>query len=382
MPFLRRTLLAGAVAALGFLTPWSSLTSILAQEDAGDAVLGHRIAKGIVFDGRLWLRGMNILAKAGPGGLVSISLSDGSKETYFQHGVVDVAKSAGTIWTLRQVSDGNREFALSEWMNGSFEEVAYFSLHGGDDPLLLKDISGAPAVISSKSVRILAANRRDWRVVKLNDALRLGVQESAAVTGNGGSLYVGANRGEWGGGLQSVNLETGVVTNIERRDTKELCSGPLNSECDPVTGVVADARDPDCVFAAVGLLHMWRSTGRILKVCGKKVELVAEQPMKGGFDGKEEMTEAFYGIVPADGGAFWGITQRAVYRFAADGKQDGSYPLPAMQMLSGFAISRELPGLIVLRTDINWAVSTSGYTPLLVPLENSETQVNSNSGAA
>jgi len=33
------------------------------------------------------------------------------------------------------------------------------------------------------------------------------------------------------------------------------------------------------------------------------------------------------------------------------------------------ALSRELPGVIVVRTDVNSAVSTSIYTPLLIPLE-------------
>ena len=32
-------------------------------------------------------------------------------------------------------------------------------------------------------------------------------------------------------------------------------------------------------------------------------------------------------------------------------------------------LSKALPQVIVVQTDVNWAVSTSGYTPLFVPVE-------------
>ena len=66
-----------------------------------------------------------------------------------------------------------------------------------------------------------------------------------------------------------------------------------------------------------------------------------------------------------------GLTWRALYLFSSDGKQQKEYALPKLVPVSGIYISRDLPGVIVVRTDVNWAVSTSGYTPLLVPLEGS-----------
>jgi hypothetical protein len=184
---------------------------------------------------------------------------------------------------------------------------------------------------------------------------------------------VGFNTGEWGGGLQRVDLRTGVVSNVERRDTKELCAGPLNSACDPVTGVLPDPQNKDCILAAVGLVHMLEH-GRILRVCGQEVSLVFEKSYKvDGFKGdKWEMTEAFFGLVPAADGGFWGITSEALYHFGGDGTTKQEYALPELKPVSGIYLSRELPGVVVVRTDANWAVSVSGYTPLLIPLEGAQ----------
>jgi hypothetical protein len=166
-----------------------------------------------------------------------------------------------------------------------------------------------------------------------------------------------------------VDLHSGTVTDIERRDTKELCAGPLNSDCDPVTAVIPDPQNKDCVLAAVGLVHMM-SHGNILRVCGASVSLVFEKvDMVDDFrGGKMAETEAFFGLVPAEDGRFWGITSGALYRFAPDGTNKEEHALPKLERVSGFSMSRELPGVIVLRTDANWAVSVSGYTPLIIPL--------------
>jgi hypothetical protein len=347
------------------------------QQEQGDPVLGHRIAKGLVFEGRLWLRGADVSRKGGPGGLISLSLPDGSRAVHFQRGVIDIEKSGHDLWVLQQVAPNVREFVVSVWRNGAFEDLARFSSSHRDDPIVLLDIADSPAVLSHDALRILSGEHRDWHVIAFKGQLRWGVQVSVAWPKSGKNIYVGVNRGEWGGGLQRVDVQTGIITNIERRDTGDLCSGPLNSDCDPVTGVVSDPQNEECVLVAVGLVHLSISEGRILRVCGDRVTLIAEEPATGDIGGKMKMTEAFYGLAPAADGGLWGITWRALYHFAVDGKQEAEYPLPKLRRVSGVYLSRELPGVIVVRTDLNWAVSTSGYTPLLIPLERSQTQTDS-----
>jgi hypothetical protein len=116
------------------------------------------------------------------------------------------------------------------------------------------------------------------------------------------------------------------------------------------------------------------SHGWILRVCGENVSLVFEKSeMVDDFrGGKMKMTEAFFGLVSAEDGGFWGITSEALYRFGADGNIKEEHALPKLKRLSGFLINRELPGVIVLGTDANWAVSVSGYTPLVIPLADAQ----------
>jgi hypothetical protein len=117
---------------------------------------------------------------------------------------------------------------------------------------------------------------------------------------------------------------------------------------------------------------MSTSRGRILRVCGESVVVVFEKPVKVNMWGGQEvtMTEAFYGLAPSGVSGFWAITWRALYHFTADGPQE--YALPKLfTPVSGIYLSRELPGAIVVKTDVNRAVSTSGYTPLVIPLEGS-----------
>lgn len=339
------------------------------QAAKGDPVLGERIAGGVVFEGKLWLRGIS--HKDSSGGLVSLSLADESRQVHFERGVRDVEKAGHELWVMRRPSLDAREFVVSVWRKDRFEDLAKFTSSEKDEPIALVNSASGPMVLCVQTIRILSADKQAWHQIKLKGKLRGGFQWTLASPLSGDSVYVGFNTGEWGGGLQRVDLRTGVVTNIERRDTKELCEGPLNSDCDPVTGVIPDSKNKDCILAAVGLSHML-SHGRILRICTKNVTLVFEKSETLEINGnKVRVTEAFFGLVPNGDGGFWGITSKAVYRFGADGTKKEHYALPKLKPVSGIYLSRELPGVIVVRTDANWAVSVSGYTPLVIPLEES-----------
>jgi hypothetical protein len=364
-------------AALLLFLPVSTLNAVPQSADSqlpqGDPVLGDRITGGVVFEGKLWLRGAIISREDVSGGLVSLNLADESRRVQFERGVLDIKKADHDLWVMRRTSLADREFVLSVWRKDKFEDLAMFSSSKKDEPIALVNTARGPTVLCMQTIRMLAADDRTWKLVKLKGKLRGGFQVTVASPLSGNSIYVGFNTGEWGGGLQRVDLRTGVVTNVERRETKELCAGPLNSDCDPVTGVIPDPRNKDCVLATVGLVHML-SHGWILRVCGENVSLVFEKSeMVDDFrGGKMKMTEAFFGLVSAEYGGFWGINSEALYRFGADGNIKEEHALPKLKRLSGFLINRELPGVIVLGTDANWAVSVSGYTPLVIPLADAQ----------
>jgi hypothetical protein len=211
----------------------------------GDPVLGERIAKGVAFEGRLWVWGTMRNRGDASGGLVSFGITDNSRKVHYESGVVDIAKSDRDLWILRQRGKDCR-FVVAEWRGDRFEDLTEFERSPHDAPLALMSSAGSPAVLSGQTVRYLA-NDKTWHVVQLKGKLRSGVAVSAASPQEGESIYVGFNVGEWGGGLQRVDRKTGAVADIERRDTKDLCAGPLNRECDPVTGVIPDPQDKMCV---------------------------------------------------------------------------------------------------------------------------------------
>lgn len=344
------------------------LPSASQRPPGGDPVIGQRIAKGIAFGDRLWLLGTMPTPRDISGGLVSFRLADNSRLVHFEGGVLDIAKSDHNFWILRK-GPADRRWVVALWTGSVFQDLGELQLSPQDAPLALLENAGAPAVLSQKTVHYLASDK-SWRVVELKGKLRSGVQVSVASPQAGDDIYVGFDRGEWGGGLQRVDIKTGGVTDIERRDTKDICSGPLNRECDPVTGLIPDKQNEACVLASIGLVHLFTSNGRILRVCGSEVTLLTEIPIPGQKRtiGRWGQTEAFYGLASGPEGGFWGITYRALYHFDTHGTKEKEYPLPKLESVSGVHLSRALPGVIVLQTDVNWAVSTSGYTPLVVPL--------------
>lgn len=339
------------------------------QPPKGDAALGERIAGGIVFEGKLWLRGV-------AGGLVSINLTNDSRQEHFQQGVRDIKRLGDVLWVIRCPSPDTHEGILSVWRKDRFEDIAKYTFPDKDGPVALVGSASGPVVLSIQSIHIFSTDKKEWRKLRLKGKLRGSFQRTAGSPQNGNGVYVGFNTGEWGGGLQQVDVKTGHISNIERRETKELCAGPLNRACDPVTGVIPDPRNKDCVLASVGLVHMM-SHGRILRICGKDVSLVFEKTdTVDGFNGhKVKITEAFFGLAASADGGFWGIASAGLYRFAADGTMKEEYPLPKLSTVSGIHLSRDLPGVVVVRTDANWAVSLSGYTPLLISL--GDTQLES-----
>ena len=337
----------------------------------GDPVLGQRIAKGIVFDGSLWVLGTMPTPRDASGGLVSFRLIDNTRVVHFKGGVLDILRADQELWILRKGSE-DRQFVVAAWRGNRFEDLTEFHLSAHDAPLALLRSAGSPAVLSEETVHYLAKDNT-WHVGQLNGKLRSGVGVSVASPQEGDGVYVGFNVGEWGGGLQQVDLRTGTVADVERRDTKNLCDGPLNRECDPVTGVIPDPQNRECVLASVGLVHLGMSNGRILRICNSRVTLVSEilipEDKKTPSNTKWGRTEAFYGLAPSADGGFWGITYRALYLFDSAGNKKQEYPLPKLESVSGIHLSKALPQVIVLQTDVNWAVSTSGYTPLVIPLE-------------
>ena len=146
----------------------------------GDPVIGHRIAKGVVASGRLWLRGVELSRKGGAGGLISLNVTDDSRAVHFERGVLDMEKSGANFRILRQISADRRDYVVSEWENGAFADLAALATPDNDEPIILLEIAGNIAVLSQSALHVLSADRAKWSAVRLGSELRFGVQASVA----------------------------------------------------------------------------------------------------------------------------------------------------------------------------------------------------------
>jgi hypothetical protein len=184
-------------------------------------------------------------------------------------------------------------------------------------------------------------------------------------------VLVGANEGEWGGGLWSIDRHTGQVASIERYATGSPCGGPLNSDCDPVNGMAFEPWKPQCVAATIGLVH-FTAHGRIVEVCGDDARRLyykpTEKPLFGpkkGEGNEPSETVAFFGLTRG-GDALWAAGTDGIYRIDADGVTRYA-PLPKFKRIGGVDVSFELPHFVVMLTSIAARRSVSSALPLIVP---------------
>jgi len=189
----------------------------------------------------------------------------------------------------------------------------------------------------------------------------------------GGVLWLGLNSGEWGGGLRRISLADGVMDAPADIDPKTLCGGALNPACDPVTGLAPDPWHPDCMLAAVGLVHMM-SHGGVVRICGKDVSLAYAKPYTLNpdweWDGKLSDTETSV--------AFQSMAANAKDEKAFAVAGDGIYtftqaPLPefkAFSMRQTGAVDWSHHDYVLIITHMNQRHSLSGGSFILVPRQN------------
>ena len=190
------------------------------------------------------------------------------------------------------------------------------------------------------------------------------------------SIFVGFNVGEFGGGLRRIDRKTGDVAAIDSNESGDLCGGPLNSECDPVTGIETIPWKPDCVAVAIGLNH-FLSHGRIVEVCDGRVRrlYVKSYPWRGdprlaprprddaGHQDREPYPSvAFYGLTRRNE-TLWAIGIDGIYEIESDGTVR-SAPLPVFKWVWEFNVSFDLPHVVLVFSS---GRSTGIGIPMLAP---------------
>lgn len=309
------------------------------------------LTRAIFAEGRVWMR-------SDAGRVFSVSQGEPRRreesppgialDLCARNGKVVVLTSAGDSWTLRR-RDAN------EW-------VAETSFDAEDGFVALHCAPHAVTVVTPKRVFIV----RDGKTssVALSRPLPRSLVSNLHIEGD--QLFVGVNRGEFGGGLFRGDLKTGRVALIDRR-TGELCGGPLNADCDPVHGVASEPWRPGCVVAAIGLVH-FISHGRLIEICGEDVRTLVSRPYRTatpGATGDREniVTVAFFGVVRS-GDVVLAAGIDGLYRVSAQSVE--REPLPQFKDVGGIKVSFEVPGIVLVLTDVNRRISLSGSVPLIV----------------
>ena len=219
------------------------------------------ILQAIFSQGRLWLldddgklstvsEGEDLRRPEDPGAFVG-DLCGGTDGPV----VVTASGQRASDWAVRRWRDGR-------WATGP-------TIDGRGEPLvaLACERDGETLVTDKRLIRIHGEVVSE---VKLSGEVpRSSVRSTALVTP--AHIFLGLNAGEWGGGLRRIDRGSGRVVTLERNATGHLCDGPLNTSCDPVHGIAVIPWKPECVAAAVGLIHML-AHGRIVEICGKRIE--------------------------------------------------------------------------------------------------------------
>jgi hypothetical protein len=337
----------------------AALSSAVALILAAGAVEPRRsgqdsfLTRAVFAEGRVWMR-----SDAG----VVFSVAEGEpsrREEPLPGTVLDLCAQSGQVialtaeggsWVVRRHSGGG-------WGSEATvaEESGFGALHCGVDAI---------AVVASNRVSVIRGGTT--RAIALSRPL-----QSESVTSfhiERDRLYVGVNRGEWGGGLLRADLNTGVVSSIDRRSA-ELCSGPLNADCDPVQGVAPEPWKPGCVVAAIGLVH-FMPRGRLVEICGEDVRVLLSRPYEAAREGTNPKkasdweTVAFFGVA-ADGNRLVAAGIDGIYRVSPERVE--REPLPEFKDVGGMKVSFGVPGLVLVLTDVNSRKSVSGSVPLIVP---------------
>lgn len=229
------------------------------------------LTRAVFADGRVW-----VLSDAGD--LSSIAEGqDVRPPERLPEKVLDLCVRGGRPAVITVAGDGSA-WTLRERAQEVWSAVAVIPTNSGqwpnNDQWLAMDCSeGRITLLTSRRLINLDGNRQSS--VALSG--QLGRGWVASTYGTSDELFVGFNAGEWGGGLRRIDRRSGKITVLERNSTGELCGGPLNTECDPVTAIAADPWKPGCFVAAIGLVH-FSPQGRLVEVCGNQVERLYFRP--------------------------------------------------------------------------------------------------------
>lgn len=217
-------------------------------------------------------------------------------------------------------------------------------------------------ILTAASIMRYSLEKKEWKKVKLSERFMNTPHSASAVITSSRMIYFGNKYGEFGGSLNRISVETGVITNLdwaarvgsevelvnmmgETRKSQPLYQTLLT----PVTGIIIDPSDPDKIIYSLGMQHMGSEHGGIFKLHETEKELIFGET-------------AVYDM-RSNGKSYFAATSISILEFG-EGKQR-SIDYGMFRNIGGLGISTPAPGVAVISTDINRSTSLCGNTPLL-----------------
>jgi hypothetical protein len=316
--------------------------------DSGDPDLGLFIREGAADEHHLWLLGQT-------GSVLQIDRRTGER-TVVARDVTDILAEQGRVWAL--VAYQRPEWAvrwpgdmagLQDLRRSDGELVTIYSV--GEPVALFAMGLDRPGVLTGEAV--LTPEDAQWSRTLL-PAVIPGF--AAAAHDGEGSVYVGYNLGEWGGGLRRIDLATGAIQFV----TATAAGQRLQSAS--IIALGPDHGRPGCIIVVEGLQHLSLRRGSVSRLCGDQVEelLVRERSMVLPVEGDAGGIDGF--LVSSDG---WVVVHGDGYT-RRRGEQLEVHNIPPLdQTLGGVRMSLETDGLVFIARPSS---SATEQPPLAVPV--------------
>ena len=276
------------------------------------------------------------------GSLFSLAETDTAPRTESLSGrVFDVCTHDGKLLALTG-DEAGPQVSLHQREGGVWKQIR--TLDGGKDKLFTLTCSSNTVMLvgGSRAVELVA----DGEPVSVSFAKALW---PAVVYRHKDQLYVGEDKGEWGGGLHRVDLRSGAVTTLGEVK-EEPSDGLLNPECEVITGIVEMPGQPDCIAVASGLMHM-SGSGRLYRICHDQVSILYEKRYRAGDypDPNAYDTLPFLNLF-RQGEILWATGSDGIYVVSADG-QARQQSVSGFRNIGPLKVSFAVPGIVVVRTD-------------------------------
>lgn len=304
-----------------------------------DPDLGPSIIEGAATEDALWLRGSSKK-------VVRFDRQSGERSTTAT-GVVDVLLDGPHLWALIEVN-ANHSLVRDLWD----ESLPDLNIRFGGSPLALLPTPNGPGVLTTTTLWLPDSDR--WERRPLAALMESGPSASGMA---GDEVFVGYNRGEWGGGLRRLDATTGTIAFMKEQSDR-TCGGRLDPECAPVVGLLADADNEGCVLVGASLAHMSTRYGEVLRVCNDDITLVFSDPLPvapNSIVNRLGQTWPFTGLVKTEDG--WvAVGQDRFARARASAVTVGE--VPALRSWAGLQISEPADGIIFVEAACCWGSET------------------------